>query len=317
MSAALQRAAPSRLALDNNGPDSKRLVILGSTSTSLSLSWTAPDLQIGTDVQGFLDVDAPGLSETSQPGEPRLPVDTYLLAVPAGAQVHLEVLSSQVDPQPLSVPVALNPQPEGILTDINGQPAGGAWTPVEATGGTAIASNGNDPVRLEEAGILHGVRLMRLVFFPAQPEAGSLQLTRHLQIRLSWDLPVTATTGSPSSGDPLSVSLQKQVINPWMVMADADQLQAADSTASQQGVYLEIDHSGLYRLGYQDLQSYSLTNFDPAHLRLFRGTQEVAYAWEGDGDAVFEPGESILFYADQRFSRGAGTLAGNRRAVRS
>ncbi len=29
----------------------------------------------------------------------------------------------------------------------------------------------------------------------------------------------------------------------------------------------------------------------------------MAYEWSGDGDAVFEPGESIFFYAEPRFSR--------------
>ncbi|HHS96528.1 MAG TPA: hypothetical protein ENK08_01290, partial [Chloroflexi bacterium] len=67
--------------------------------------------------------------------------------------------------------------------------------------------------------------------------------------------------------------------------------------------FVEVDTSALYRLTYADLAPLGFGTADPHNLRLFRGSDEVTYEWEGDDDTDFEPGESILFYAEPRFSR--------------
>ena len=67
--------------------------------------------------------------------------------------------------------------------------------------------------------------------------------------------------------------------------------------------FLEVSRPGLYRVTYAQLAPLGLTGADPHYLHLFQGTEEVACEWEGDEDAVFEDGESLLFYAEPRFSR--------------
>jgi len=67
--------------------------------------------------------------------------------------------------------------------------------------------------------------------------------------------------------------------------------------------FLEVSRPGLYRVTYAQLAPLGLTGADPHYLHLFRGTEEVAYEWEGDEDTLFEDGESLLFYAEPRFSR--------------
>jgi len=67
--------------------------------------------------------------------------------------------------------------------------------------------------------------------------------------------------------------------------------------------FLEISRPGLYRVTYAQLAPLGLTSANPHYLHLFRGTEEVACEWEGDEDTVFEDGESLLFYAEPRFSR--------------
>lgn len=309
--AALGRAASSRLSSDMDPVEHSRLALLSTTPTSLSLEWTPPDLQVGLDSQGLLNIQAPGLDQTGRPGELRLPVDGYLLALPANAQANIDIVSSQEDIQPFIAPLALNPQPQGVLTDAQGRPVGGAWGQVERAGAT-IQSQPGDPVLLEEAGILRGVRLARLVFYPALPDGNSLRLIRRMQVKITWNIPVIADPNVIAREanqtlhlqDPLLSMLQQQVINPWMVLPDADQPQAEITPPSPlPGIYLEIDRTGLYRVTYQDLQPYGLTSFDPAFLHLYLGAQEVAYAWQGDGNAVFDTNEALLFYAEHRFSR--------------
>jgi len=67
--------------------------------------------------------------------------------------------------------------------------------------------------------------------------------------------------------------------------------------------FLEVSRPGLYRVTYAQLAPLGLTGADPHYLHLFRGTEEVACEWEGDEDTLFEDGESLLFYAEPRFSR--------------
>jgi hypothetical protein len=67
--------------------------------------------------------------------------------------------------------------------------------------------------------------------------------------------------------------------------------------------FLEVSRPGLYRVTYAQLAPLGLTGANPHYLHLFRGTEEVAYEWEGDEDTLFEDGESLLFYAEPRFSR--------------
>jgi len=72
---------------------------------------------------------------------------------------------------------------------------------------------------------------------------------------------------------------------------------------SSRQAFLEVSRPGLYRVTYAQLAPLGLTGADPHYLHLFRGTEEVACEWEGDEDTLFEDGESLLFYAEPRFSR--------------
>ena len=67
--------------------------------------------------------------------------------------------------------------------------------------------------------------------------------------------------------------------------------------------FLEVSRPGFYRVTYAQLAPLGLTSANPHHLHLFQGTKEIAYEWEGDEDNLFEDGESLLFYAEPRFSR--------------
>ncbi|MBN1484281.1 MAG: hypothetical protein JXA37_06120, partial [Chloroflexia bacterium] len=77
----------------------------------------------------------------------------------------------------------------------------------------------------------------------------------------------------------------------------------APAAAPPPSALVDLAGRGIYRLPYEDLAPLGLAAGDPHNLRLFRGQDEVAWDWQGDEDAMFEPGEALLFYGEPRFSR--------------
>ena len=64
---------------------------------------------------------------------------------------------------------------------------------------------------------------------------------------------------------------------------------------------ISLARDGIYRLGYNELQSAGLplASIDPRKLRLYRRGQEMAVWVEGQADARFDPGDYIEFYGQR------------------
>jgi len=244
-------------------------------------------------------VTAEGYDQVAIPGAPRLPYTTTLIALPPDAfpSLHVEVLEEATLPLPGSLAVA--PRPAGARRDASGRPIGPAFTPTDERL-PAPAS----PVALEEAGTVRGVRLARLTFYPALPDGGRLRLYRRLRVEVRWSADDARATATPSPADPLLSQVRRAVLNPWEVFTPPPpHFPASAASPISPTAFIEVDTPGLYRVSYTDLAPLGFGAADPHNFRLFRGSDEVAYEWEGDDDTTFEPGESILFYAEPRFSR--------------
>ncbi len=61
---------------------------------------------------------------------------------------------------------------------------------------------------------------------------------------------------------------------------------------------LALNTDGIYRLSYAELQAAGMdvAHVDPNRFEMMWRGESVAYQFEGDGDAQFEPGEALLFY---------------------
>ncbi|RME34479.1 MAG: hypothetical protein D6793_08515, partial [Thermoflexia bacterium] len=172
---------------------------------------------------------------------------------------------------------------------------------------------------LEEAGVLRGVRLARVSFYPAIPDGDRLRVYRRVRAEVTFVPEATEAEGNlrgeagrkrPGRGEDgrawIEGLIRRAVLNPQDVVPAFPAPPPAPSLRPQGGLpeaFLEVSRPGLYRVTWEDLEHLGFSGANPAYLRLFRGTDEVAYEWSGDGDAVFEPGESIFFYAEPRFSR--------------
>lgn len=292
--------------------------VLSTEADGVIVEWQPPAIETQTLDDGRLSVSVAGYSRAGAVGDPLLPVSAHLLAVPPGAVPRVQVLQVDQTRRALSAPLELVPVPEDA--------------PLEAHRRIAAESGGSapeQPVVFEELGSLRGVRLARLAFYPAIPEDGSLLLTRHMRVAISWEESVRST--EPVS-DLLLDQARHVVLNPADVLPISRSLPSGPASAPLGGVslsstaLLELREPGVYQVGYDDLVGLGFADANPNAIRLLRGSDEVAYHWLGDSDLEFEAGESIIFYAEPRFSRWtaldiyrleADTVLGRRMATRS
>jgi hypothetical protein len=155
---------------------------------------------------------------------------------------------------------------------------------------------------MEHMGVMRGVHLARLTFYPAIPEGTSLRITHRLRLEITWEAQQHA---DHLPLDPLAEMVQQRVVNPWNVAQNPrpPEQRARASLNGPPTAYIEVSAPGLYEVTYDDLDDLGFAGIDPQNLRLFLGTDEVAYEWTGDTDPAFEPGEALRFYAEHRFSR--------------
>lgn len=266
---------------------------------SLIVEWTPPLPDFRPLPDGSVGLVVKGYEIDERPGALRLPLTSALIAVPAGATPSLRILSAQTTVIPLPAPLAVAPEPVGVIWDEEGHPMGPAYAPKSQT-----VRSPSSPVTLEDIGTVRGVRLARLTFYPALPEGERLRFYRHIRVEIRFS---GETWPGLTGDDPILAQVRRAVLNPPHAIPTPSSAQPVAMTNPPQGgprgAFLEISRPGLYRVTYAQLAPLGLTSADPHSLHLFRGTEEVAYEWEGDEDNVFEDGESLLFYAEPRFSR--------------
>lgn len=266
--------------------------------SSLLLEWTLPSVELLPQPDGTVWVVADGYLVNEEPGSPRLPYTSTLIAIPPGVTPSLHILSVETATIPLPGPISIVPQPERALVDEGGFPTEFAFISPEPS---PVPSS---PIVLEELGIMRGVRLARILFRPLLPVEGHLHVYRHIKAEVTWEKN-SALAVPVSPKDPLLEAIRQAVLNPRDVspVLPPTRVKTFQVQGAKPEVFIEISRPGLYQVTYENLKLYGFSGVNPANLRLFQGNNEVAYRWIGDEDETFEPGEYILFYAEPRFSR--------------
>ncbi|MDW8396348.1 MAG: C25 family cysteine peptidase [Anaerolineae bacterium] len=218
-------------------------------------------------------------------GEDRLlPYAAWLVALPAGADtgaLDLEIEQLELDRAEKDALVLPERSPEIAALPL---PEG-------------------KPVHIEPAGVMRGVSLARVLFFPLRPSAEGWEWVR--RARLKVRLPQSTTLQPQQSiQDPLLRQVATQVVNPQEV-AEAVPSGASAPAAFAASVLalIDVERPALIELTRAQLHAAGVAVGSPHRLRLRQGGQEVRMIWEGDADDVFEPDERLLFYAQPRFSR--------------
>ncbi|MEJ2711379.1 MAG: C25 family peptidase propeptide domain-containing protein [Anaerolineales bacterium] len=166
---------PSANALGSNqNAPAVGIQLLRSDENGILLELSTPHYEIlpqEVDDQIFETLQVPGAVQTSDPGQPQLPVFSALLAVPPQGELSLHILDEQASPvnQNLRLPLAPAPAPleedltPGYYAALN--PAlKGQFSSLEAGQGLYPTS----PVSLDEPAWLRDQRLVRVLFYPFQ-----------------------------------------------------------------------------------------------------------------------------------------------------
>lgn len=276
----------------------------------LSLEWRSTGIEFDIQPDGKkARLQAPGFASLDQPGVPMLPFSSVLVALPPGAQPLLEFAILEESHMKLPAPLALAPTPEGVMRDPQGQVLGGAYT--ESLSPLPLEL---DAVVLEHAGVMRGLKLARLTFYPARPQGEVVRLTSRVKVNLHFNYYSMDFQYAQLPLDPLQTVVKGMVVNPQHILpsnspSPAEQVEVLPYSRLaevQAGPMLavEVDQAGLTRLTHDTLVSLDFPlDSDPGLLRLTRSGIEIPMEWAGDQDAAFEPGEQFLFYAEPRASR--------------
>jgi hypothetical protein len=270
----------------------------------LIVEWHAPGPQIELATEGRSVLHIPGYAQVSLPGAPRLPYTSVLVALPPGSLPTIEILNSTETTVRLPAPLALADQPEGVQVASDGSITGGAFIPAQEE-----RTFSPQEITLESVGILRGVHLARLSFYPALPSGDSLQLVSHIEAKVNFNAVIQPSSAAVVNADPLLATVKSAVINP-------DHLQIGESfngetnpgLVSQNSeipiVAIEVSEKGLTEVTFSDLQAanFPLDSINPDDLQLTRDGNAIAYQLLGDEDSIFEATESLRFFADPQFS---------------
>jgi hypothetical protein len=273
--------------------------VVRADAAGIEIEWIAPPLRTRVTESGVAEIEAAGYQQLQQPGLPYLPFTSTVIALPIDAVPHLRVLSTDEAVEPLSAPLAVAPRPAGVIRGQDGQAIGGDFAAANPEPGDWPSA----PAALEDMGVVRGMRLARLVFYPVIPQGAALRVTRRLRVSIAWETP--ERHGAAAYIDPMAQAVQGIVINPWDVAPSTHsaELSVQHAATLSPTAYIEVESAGIYEVTYADLDDLGLAGANPHNLRLFLGTTELPIQWVGDTDTVFEAGEAIRFYAEPRFSR--------------
>ncbi len=237
-----------------------------------------------------------------------LPVRSVLLAAPPGAEVH--VTATVLAEQDSTLPAPLAP----AATSIHDETAEGGVREVFDLDAVAYASTALTPaetVVIEEAGVMRGVRLVRLMLQPVRYRAAAqtIRFVSHMRVEVQFAGGAVAAMSAVDTSGFVDV-LRQTVINPDYVTAwrAAAPVLSPVADPTPDGLPLErtryrvaLRETGVYELTHVDLvrAGLPLETLDPRWLSLYQGDQALAIEVVGEADGRFDPGDIVRFYAEQ------------------
>jgi hypothetical protein len=313
--------------------------IITPMNDGLEISWSLPHPQTAQQPDGSVTVSIGSLPLLQDPGQPRLPVFRGLVAIPEGAVPWVELHGVDSSPLALPGPLAVN----AVETESFSPPQDWVQIEaLGVMRGLHLARLTIAPVLLQgdQVNILHAVTAT--VHFgapaaapqaPGSDELGQTEadpLTEEIRAALlnptqaqpvfpnpNSEEPASSTAGEamPAANETMpgeeSPSSSADPTNPAEApsptpqeLLPSDQLAEPAAAAAPRAI-LEVTGEGITEITYSALAAagFPLSGVNPANLHLLHGGSQVAMDWQGDGDAQFESGERLLFFASPRFNR--------------
>ncbi len=302
-----------------------RLRVLSSDAREVVVEWTADAFEwqaIAGDDAVFRRPLLPGGVYLSPAGQPDVPSLLQMVAVPPGANASVSVLEieSATIAAPDIAPAAHEEFDFGEGEPVRLRVERRRVAPVEGAPAFPAAW-----AELLSATHVRGSRLVRLALHPVRYDAarGDVLFARRLVVRVAWDGGAAAGREShqPESADWIS-ALGASVLNPESLPAFRAPRSAPQPRGSGDSFYsaptwlkVRITSSGIYEVDYFTFANLGFDpgQIDPTSVRVFSGRsrpldeslavprdsfmEENALLDLGDGDAVFETTDRLLFYA--------------------
>ena len=264
----------------------------------LQLVWRASELVPIEQPDGTMQLTMADFGLEQTPGFPAVPVASVLLALPSESEPTLHLGERRVAERPFGHALAINPQAEGVVRDALGAVVGGGYAPADPQPYTPAV------LSLTEVGVFRGVRLARLSFNPVRQEGSWLHVTQSVSATIQFNSPA-ALARPASHPDALQIAVATQIINPTQIAMGQATQQPEKSAAAVPTAFIDVAEPGITAVSYADLLAagFPVNTVNPVNLQLWIDGDPRPLEWFGDGDALFEPGESIRFYAAPWFSR--------------
>ncbi|MCX6841768.1 MAG: C25 family cysteine peptidase, partial [candidate division WOR-3 bacterium] len=278
--------------------DSLRLV--SSSPNGVVLEFSTDSFSTAGTSEG-LTVSAPGFDRLAEPGEPDLPSRVIFVGVPQTGGVKLSVST------------------EGTET-MNGARVRAAVGFSERMPDTGYSIQGKTgfwpaaPAEILSIETLRGVRVARVRVSPAQydPGTSSLRLHHTVRVALSFDRPAV----SVDRPDPMDNVIEPMLANGKEAIGWKIDLPTQDTInffdRSNVWCRIKTESTGVYRVTAADLKAagFSPEAIAPATMRLYSIGRytingpypdtmvEVPVYVKDNGDAKFDKGEYLAFYAE-------------------
>lgn len=167
--------------------------------------------------------------------------------------------------------------------------------------------------RLVETGFWRGYRLGRLEILPLQITGDALQFFSALDIHLEFKFQISEEnilTGRSKRSVSMPTNLERLVLKSalnfpvaqnWRRDPALEKDKASLPFAAAPAIKMAIETEGLYAVSYRLLDSLGLNPgaFNPAYFQIWHKGREIPLLLQDDGDAQFEPGETIEFFGER------------------
>lgn len=296
-----------------------RLTEVSAAGLAFDLDIPLPELsEVQVEGQLFQRLSLPGYIAAGAPGQPELLQTGVMLGIPAEGEVELRIVDAKTEDLPGVHTVY--PSPQHVVQRDPDSGEADALTGVQEQftwDRAAYAADEFQPaavVTLDETAFVRGQRVARVLIRPVQynPAQGALRVYRHLRVEVTFPGASSGAARANAAPDLFDPILQGQLLNfdqafTWrsergQPVSDG---RAPDSVfpgdTSRTWFKTSLRSSGLYKITLAELQGSDLAPLaaaNPAYLQVWTRGQQVAAHFVGDGDAQFEAGEALLFYAD-------------------
>ncbi len=294
----------SRAATRHNPAPQREVELVSATSAGVTIQLIIPesDFRLNntaiTPEVGKVEsqtLSFPGCRFTTEPGMPRLPVQTTLIAVPPDVDFQLRIVEKRFKTQKNIERIAYTPTPQGAT-----QPEKDRFFP-------------NNIAEIREAGWIRENRILPIQLNPVQynPVRREARLYHRIVVEVRFIEAVTRAPSATPSGLRAESTTYNAIFNDLLVnpqnaiqwRSPILQAPSAPSIASMSPRYkISVTESGMYSITASELAAAGadVATIKPRTLKLINRGNQIPIFVRGENDDTFDPADEIIFYGERQ-----------------